>query len=215
MTKWGVPVVALWVKNQLIFIRIRVKSLASISGLRTRRCCKLQHRSQVQLNLALLWLWWCEPAAVAPIQPLVWEVPYAAKYLPKKQKKKKKKKKIIKWKRWSTAGEQTLKRWTWRGKGLTRLQDRMGAAPWGHLPCSGVWIWSWGTGQPSVYLGQRKAWLFYFMFVFLGLHPGHMEVPWLGAESELQLPAYTTAIATPDPSLVCDLHCSSQQCQIL
>ena len=53
----------------------------------------------------------------------------------------------------------------------------------------------------------------FFFFCFLGLHPQHMEVPRLGVESELQLLA--TAIATPDPSLVCDLHHSSQQCQIL
>ena len=32
-----------------------------------------------------------------------------------------------------------------------------------------------------------------------------MEVPRLGTELELQLPAYTTATATPDPSHVCDL----------
>ena len=36
---------------------------------------------------------------------------------------------------------------------------------------------------------------FFFLFVFLGLHPWHMEVPRLGAELELHLPAYTTAIA--------------------
>ena len=29
--------------------------------------------------------------------------------------------------------------------------------------------------------------------------PRHTEVPRLGVESELQLPAYTTATATPDP----------------
>ena len=54
--------------------------------------------------------------------------------------------------------------------------------------------------------------LFYFLIFFLsflGPHPQHMEVPRLGVESELQLPAYTTATAMPDPSLVFDL------CQIL
>ena len=34
-------------------------------------------------------------------------------------------------------------------------------------------------------------------------------------ESELQLPVYTTAMASWDPSLVCDLHHSSQHSQIL
>jgi len=39
-----------------------------------------------------------------------------------------------------------------------------------------------------------------------------MEVPKIGVQSELQLPA--TAIATPDLSHVCDLHQSSQQHRI-
>ena len=42
-----------------------------------------------------------------------------------------------------------------------------------------------------------------------------MEVPRLGVESELQLPAYLTATATPDRSWVFDLHHSSRQHQIL
>ena len=42
-----------------------------------------------------------------------------------------------------------------------------------------------------------------------------MEVPRLGVKSELQLPAYTTATAAPDPSHICGLHHSSQQCWIL
>ena len=53
------------------------------------------------------------------------------------------------------------------------------------------------------------------LFVFLGPHPRHMAVPRLGVESELLLPAYTTAIATPDPSCLCDLHPSSRQRRIL
>ena len=42
-----------------------------------------------------------------------------------------------------------------------------------------------------------------------------MEVPRLWVKLELQLPAYATAIATPDPSHICDLHRSSWQRQIL
>ena len=49
---------------------------------------------------------------------------------------------------------------------------------------------------------------------FLGLHLQHMEVPRLGPESELQLPAYATATARQDPSRVCDLQHSSLQRQI-
>ena len=42
-----------------------------------------------------------------------------------------------------------------------------------------------------------------------------MEVPRLGVELELQLPAYTTATATLDPSCICDLYHSLQQHRIL
>ena len=43
----------------------------------------------------------------------------------------------------------------------------------------------------------------------------HMEVPRLGVELKLELPAYTTATATQDLRHVCDLHHSSRQHQIL
>ena len=55
----------------------------------------------------------------------------------------------------------------------------------------------------------------YFFIFFLGPHLQDMEVPGLGVESELQLLAYTTAIAMPDPSCVCDIHHSSRQRRIL
>ena len=42
-----------------------------------------------------------------------------------------------------------------------------------------------------------------------------MEVPRLGVKSEPQLPAYATATAAQDPSLICNLHHSSRQRQIL
>ena len=48
----------------------------------------------------------------------------------------------------------------------------------------------------------------------LGLKPQHMEIPRLGVESELQLPACATATTTWDPSHVCNLHYSSLQCWI-
>ena len=55
----------------------------------------------------------------------------------------------------------------------------------------------------------------YFFFFFLGLHLWHMKVHRLGVELEVQLPAYTTAIAMWDLSHVCNQHHSSQQHQIL
>ena len=42
-----------------------------------------------------------------------------------------------------------------------------------------------------------------------------MEVTRLGVKSELQLPAYAMPThSNADPSLICDLHQSSQQCRI-
>ena len=55
--------------------------------------------------------------------------------------------------------------------------------------------------------------LFYFI-VFFGLHTRHMEVPRLGVQSELKLPAYTTATATQDLRHICHLHHSSWQPRI-
>ena len=42
-----------------------------------------------------------------------------------------------------------------------------------------------------------------------------MEIPRLGEESELQLQAYATATAMPDPRSICDLNHSPRQCRIL
>ena len=52
-------------------------------------------------------------------------------------------------------------------------------------------------------------------FCFLGSHVWHVEVPRPGVQSEVQLPGYTTATATRDPSRICKLCHSSQQCRIL
>ena len=69
-------------------------------------------------------------------------------------------------------------------------------------------------GPGSRYFNKNSFYLF-ISLVILGPHPWHMEVPRLGVELELQLPAFATATATPDPSLVCNLHHSSQQRRIL
>ena len=65
--------------------------------------------------------------------------------------------------------------------------------------------------------GSFLVWGFCFVllcFFFLGLCPLYMEVPRLGVQLELQLPAYTTATAMRDLSHVCDLHHNSWQHQI-
>ena len=53
------------------------------------------------------------------------------------------------------------------------------------------------------------------LLLLLGLHVGHMEVPRLEVESELHLPAYTTATAARNLSCICDLHGSLWPHQIL
>ena len=48
--------------------------------------------------------------------------------------------------------------------------------------------------------------LFFVFFFFRAIPLCHMQVPRLGAESQLQLPSYTTATAMPELSHVCNLH---------
>ena len=75
-------------------MKMQVRSLSSLSGLRIWCCCELHCSLQMWLRLALLWLW-CRPAATALIQPLAWEPPCAAGAALKKAKKKKKEKRKI------------------------------------------------------------------------------------------------------------------------
>ena len=95
-----------------------------------------------------------------------------------------------------------------------------------------AWVWSstekGGNGSPREWQqsedfigtpGSSYAWSFlefHFVVFFLQLYPCYMEVPSLGAESELHLLTYSTATATLDPSYyLCDLCHSSQQHRIL
>ena len=70
---------------------------------------------------------------------------------------------------------------------------------------------AWNTFPHSHYL----FFCLFVCFAFLGPYLWHIEVPRLGLELELQLPAYTTAMTMQAMSHVCDLHCSSLQRQIL
>ena len=65
------------------------------------------------------------------------------------------------------------------------------------------------------YMPIQIFWLLLFFVSFLWPQLWHMEVPRPGVQSELLLPASTTASATPDPSRTCDLHHSSRQHRIL
>ena len=60
----------------------------------------------------------------------------------------------------------------------------------------------WSGAVTLVFLGERG-------------HMRHIELPRLGVKLELQLPAYTPAIAMCDLGQVCDLHHSSRQGWIL
>ena len=82
---------AQWKGTHLVSMRMRVPFLAPLIELKIRCCRKLWCVGRrLGLDLVLLWLWhW--PAAVAPIQPLAWELPYAAGVALKTKKKKKRK----------------------------------------------------------------------------------------------------------------------------
>ena len=57
-----------------------------------------------------------------------------------------------------------------------------------------------------------KSFFFSPFLFFLWLHLGHIEVPRLGVKSELQRQVYATAMATLDPSQICNVCHSLQQC---
>ena len=72
-----------------------------------------------------------------------------------------------------------------------------------------------GTPEKKIYIHihiNTHTHTFFFFFYFSGQHLWHMEVPRLGSNQ-----SYTTATATAtqNPSHICNLHCSSRQCQIL
>ena len=78
-------------RTQLVSMRTQVRSLASLRGLRIRRCYELWCSHRHGLDPVLLWLRH-RLAAAAPIRPLAWEPPYTA-VQPQKSKKKRKEQK--------------------------------------------------------------------------------------------------------------------------
>ena len=96
---WKSFSVSLWgsvVMNPTISMRLRVQSLALLSGEGSgvAMSCGVSHRCGSDPKS--LWLW-CRPAAAGPILPLAWELPYAAGAALKRPKRKRKegKKKIL------------------------------------------------------------------------------------------------------------------------
>ena len=55
----------------------------------------------------------------------------------------------------------------------------------------------------------------FYYFYFIVPHLWQMEIPGLGFEPEMQLPAYITDTAMDDLSCICDIHHSSRQHWIL
>ena len=68
---------AQWKRIRLGTVRLCVRSLALLSGLRIWSCHELWCKSQMHLGSGVAVAWF-RPAATAPIQPLAWELPYAA-----------------------------------------------------------------------------------------------------------------------------------------
>ena len=61
-------------RTQLISLRMQVQSVALLCGLRIAMSFGIGHRHGSDPE----WLWlWCRSAAIAPTQPLAWELPYA------------------------------------------------------------------------------------------------------------------------------------------
>ena len=79
-----------WKRIRLGTIRLPVRSLASLSGLRIQRCMSCGVGRRRHSDPALLWLWH-GLTAVAPMRPLAWEPPYAMGAALKKDKRQKKK----------------------------------------------------------------------------------------------------------------------------
>ena len=57
-------------------MRMQVRSLALLSGLRICVAVSYSVGFRQGIDLILLWLW-LRPAAASPIRPLAWEIPYA------------------------------------------------------------------------------------------------------------------------------------------
>ena len=68
------------------------------------------------------------------------------------------------------------------------------------------WIWAAAVTYAIAVAMLAPFFFFFFFFGLFRWNPSHVEVPRLGVKWELQLLAYTTATAMPDPSLVHSLH---------
>ena len=170
---------------------------------------------------------WCRPAATALIQALAWELSCVAGAALKRPKKKK-----SFWNILSLTVLMVLLFCSYQTRvcvhhgifkfklvlmalhgpqfwGVTRTKPERGGQRFMRkgFCCRSV---------PSfIYLMRIILFFFFFFFFFLGSHLRHLEVPRLKVQSELQLPAYSTATAMLDWSCICDLCFSLWQHRIL
>ena len=79
----GVAIKVLWKRIRRGTMRLRVRSLSSLSGLRIWCCRELWCRAQMCLGAGVVAM-----ATLALIRPLAWELPYAASTALKRQKTK-------------------------------------------------------------------------------------------------------------------------------
>ena len=92
----GVPVVAQWFRTQLVSIRTKVLSLASLRGLRIQHCHKLQCRSQMWLGsvvaVAVAQAGSCTSDSSLNLETSIWQ----GVVLKRKKEKRKRKEKAMK-----------------------------------------------------------------------------------------------------------------------
>ena len=115
-------------------MRLRVRSLALLGGLRIQCCHELWCRCRHGSGPTLLWLWH-RPAASAPIQPLAWEPPFTAGAALKRQKTKNNNK----WKRTRSA-PLLLKPCEDTGRRQPSMNQELGLTR--HRICQIPWSWT-------------------------------------------------------------------------
>ena len=173
-------------------MRLQVRSLVFLSGLRIRRChelwCRLQTRLGSCIALALARL-----AATAPIRPLAWESPYATgaaqdQEIAKRQKKKKKEifpaEFVAGFVQFRVFNNERAANALCAGMRVTgcNTEHVSLARP---MICAFVCVCSPAGGVLMCFSVACLFTLFFFFFVtcflpFLGPHLRHMEVPRLG-----------------------------------
>ena len=178
---------AQWKRIWRVSMRMWVCSLASLNELSIWRRRELWYGGhRCGLYPKCLWLW-CRPAVGALIWPLAWDPPYDMGAALKIKEKKKKK-------------DSTEK-------------SQVPCFPRDCILCNYVQEQNWGfTRWPCVHIVLRDLLL---SSLFFRAAPAGYGGSQAKGQSELQLPVYTTATASRNPSLICDLHHSSRPCWIL